>query len=999
MSIPPLKEPLWIWSEDHAPAGETNAWFRFERTVGLPPKSWGGTGGGEPVIEISADSRYRLWINGKHVADGPARGWADAPFFDRIEVGGFLRADGGDDVFIVEVTHLGVDTFQYQRGWPGLWLRLLDAAGGVPLVSDESWRVRRIAGRRANVPRISPQLGFEEHFDATMQEGLARRAIRQCKRTAPPQPSGVPALRSERREGARIVARETIQAHPPGQAWTIHARTHLGPFPHGINLHGMAGVFAAEFWAEGACALELAVIGLAREVCLDGVPLAVAAMDQDLRLYRACVAAGAHGISLSVCDRYDHVPELSVAWRVAGEESGGTPVRWRSPLGGRPGTNGRTDVSPWVSTGPLWRCEKDSHCPVRVDGSVDPEVDTFERSLPELARRVDALARHLSMAGFARNNGTTPAAPLPAIHLAEADAYLAVRLDRRRPGPPSSAGQSLRPGERLILEFGDIVNGFFEMDIEAGGQAAAAGGAIIDAYFFEHYEPGDEATGAGPRIQHMQNEGSPYRTSFRYAASAGRQSFLSAQRRGFRYAMLTLRGEGRRDIRLHSVAVVESLYPADPVRTATFSSSDARLDAIFRISQRTLHLCMEDTFTDCPSYEQTFWVGDARHEALFACVTFGAYDLAERCARLVADSHRHMRMPMAACQCPSGWDAVLPSFSFLWVISVAEIHLHTGNDAFLREVFPAVRRTLDTSLRLCTHHGLFSAPTWNFLEWAPIDQGHDTVLHNSLLLAGALGAAIRMAEILDDEAAVGRDYAEARSRLIIAIGRLWREDAGAFADALVAPSGIRLAGEPSPRTSQHTSFFALLFDVLPTAALRAAALRNCLTPPAGMTTVGSPFAMFLLLEALLREGHSVRVLEEMRTFWGRILDAGSTTCWEMVHPPSAPFPTRSYCHGWSAGPVYLLPFLFFGIEILEPGWKAIRLTPRLLDLRSVEATVCTPLGMLTLRQGLDEAGKPVFNFAAPQGMRVQVNTEELDARPSSAPDGEEALSLPARAVV
>jgi hypothetical protein len=44
---------------------------------------------------------------------------------------------------------------------------------------------------------------------------------------------------------------------------------------------------------------------------------------------------------------------------------------------------------------------------------------------------------------------------------------------------------------------------------------------------------------------------------------------------------------------------------------------------------------MEDTFVDCPAYEQVFWVGDSRNEALVNYYVFGALDIVKRCLRLV----------------------------------------------------------------------------------------------------------------------------------------------------------------------------------------------------------------------------------------------------------------------------------------------------------------------------------------------------------------------------
>lgn len=976
-------EPCWMWTPDPSAAEETNTRFRFERSCQVA--GFSGSEEGRRTVEISADSRYRLWINGRHVADGPARGYPALPFMDQIEVSAFLRQDGRPDEFTVEVSRLGVDTFQYIRGEPGLWLRMVDENGAVLLVSDTTWLVRRVAGHTVNTPRISPQLGFEEHFDGSRPEATAKTAIVAPSRIGQPRPCEGTSLRNTRIHGRHLIRRDRVRPHPRGQAWTIHARAHLGPFPRGINLHGMAGVFAAEFHADRVCTLEFSVIGLVRELCVDGAPLPVTETEQDLRRHRITLASGAHGISLSVCDRYDHVPELSIAWKIIPEKhdadaaNDAPEIRWGAPSAAMASAeNEDQGASPWVSTGPLWSCEKDTHCPIRADGSIDPGVDTFGQARPTLTPKVDALACHLSQAGFLKIPELENLAPLPRAHLAEADAYFVQRLDHVQTDTefvdactPMSLGTPIRlqRDSRMLVDFGDITNGFFEMEIET---VSGDVGAVIDAYCFEHYDFGSEP----PRIQYLQNDGNPYRTSFRYIAREGRQTFLSAQRRGFRYVMLTVRNVAG-SVTFHKIATVESLHPVDPARTATFSSSDQRLDAIFRMSQRTLHLCMEDTFTDCPSYEQALWVGDARHESLFAAVTFGAYDLATHSARIIAESHEHMRMPLAACQCPSGWDAVLPAFSFLWVISVEEIWWHTGDNAFRRDMLPAVRRTLDTALRLCTHEGLFSAPTWNFLDWTPIDQGHETVLHNSILLAGALGAYVRMTNHPGEPTAGtdARHYADARERLVTAIGRLWRTEANAFADALP-----RLPQDNGTiRTSQHTSFLALLFETLPSRDLREAALRNCIVPPSEMTRVGSPFAMYFLLETLLREGHSDRVLAQIRTFWGRMLDAGSTTCWEMVNTADAAFPTRSYCHGWSAGPVYLLPFLFFGIEILEPGWKRIRLKPNLHGLDHVEATVNTPCGLLRLRLRKSATGDVEFAYAAPVGVEV------LHAHPELAP--------------
>ena len=56
--------------------------------------------------------------------------------------------------------------------------------------------------------------------------------------------------------------------------------------------------------------------------------------------------------------------------------------------------------------------------------------------------------------------------------------------------------------------------------------------------------------------------------------------------------------------------------------------------------------------------------------------------------------------------------------------------------------------------------------------------------------------------------------------------------------------------------------------------------------------------------------------------------------------------STDYSHGWGATPTYQLPSKLLGIEILEPGFKKIRLNPNLYRLEWAEIKVPTPYGEL-----------------------------------------------------
>lgn len=234
-------------------------------------------------------------------------------------------------------------------------------------------------------------------------------------------------------------------------------------------------------------------------------------------------------------------------------------------------------------------------------------------------------------------------------------------------------------------------------------------------------------------------------------------------------------------VRLHGVQMHQSNYPVAEV--GRLACSDRLLTDIWEISRRTVRVCMEDTFVDCPAYEQVFWVGDARNSALFSYFLFGAEPLVERCLRLVPGSQ--FQTPLLADQAPSGWSSVIPIWTFLWAIACHEYYVRTGDTGFVREMWPKVRQTLDAYLTHVDHRGLLSLSGWNFIDWAPMDQpGSGVVTHQHCLLITALEVGADLARLAGDS---GEHLLRAAARLREAANRhLWSEERQAYRDAIHA---------------------------------------------------------------------------------------------------------------------------------------------------------------------------------------------------------------------
>lgn len=105
------------------------------------------------LLYLTADSRYRLWVNGIFVARGPARCYPWRQSVDCLDVTAHLQA--GPNLLAVQVYQPGYSHFAYvHRGAAGLLAHLV-CDGESMLWTGTAWRVRRNPSFAAAVPRVS----------------------------------------------------------------------------------------------------------------------------------------------------------------------------------------------------------------------------------------------------------------------------------------------------------------------------------------------------------------------------------------------------------------------------------------------------------------------------------------------------------------------------------------------------------------------------------------------------------------------------------------------------------------------------------------------------------------------------------------------------------------------------------------------------------------------------------------------------------------------------
>jgi hypothetical protein len=125
---------------------------------------------------------------------------------------------------------------------------------------------------------------------------------------------------------------------------------------------------------------------------------------------------------------------------------------------------------------------------------------------------------------------------------------------------------------------------------------------------------------------------------------------------------------------------------------------------------------------------------------------------------------------------------------------------------------------------------------------------------------------------------------------------------------------------------------------------------------------GSPYGMFFVLEALMKLGYYEKVVKEIRENWSYMLHNGPGTCWETFKT------TRSYCHGWSSGPLYFLSKLFTGVDVLQLEDKKLLIEPKCLELNDVKGEIPSPHGRIVVAWN---KGEDSFSFYLKVPKKVQ----------------------------
>jgi len=916
-NAPAFQAARWVWSP-HAQGRSYNGWAWFRcRFV------WDGKA---PVeLHLSADSRYRLWVNDTWAGEGPVRGWPHAWYSDRRELNSSLRE--GENILFVLVQHYGCSTFHIIAQEGGFIAEL--TAGGNVLAATGicGWEASAAPEFRSAAPRISIQLPAMEIYDAQLAGSAEWNIPRVIERPRWGE------LR-ERDVVDAVVYTFPIVAQP--QVHLVQRSAPVWSVPTLHLLHPETRLVAVQMTRAFALVTELDCtrsIGTS-EWMLKGWDVWINGLKYSEGSHPS-LPPGRYRVLLVSRELFGDAPDSPVGFPQ------GTGVIWRDAA------TGKTDNP--------WRLLRNPHGNV-----VGDDLLWLTHNARDLAE--ERISWSNTSAGW---GGLTT----------DHEKFVELSIERGENLPsadlffedPDASFKGRRPLSRLELEShadgGWIIPTNTSSDVELtwdlGGQFCgyheidvdAPPGTIIDVSIIEHVRKDGV-------LQHTDRN----RNCFRYICRAGIQRYTTRQRRSGRNLFLSVRC-ATGPVHLRSITIRESRYPAEtPV---PFSCSDDTLTRVWAAAHRTMQLSTDDVFIDA-LYEQTLWVGDARNEQLYTLIAYGAHDVSRRCLRLPAESL--CRLPMVGSQVPSGWDTIIPIWSFLWGIAVWEYYDHTAERESLEEFWPAVTKNLRGAAAQLNAEMLFDAPWWNLFEWADLDCDHRVVLYNTLFFIGAVDAAIKCGRVL--EAHDDLPWLETLGRrLRKAVLRRFDSERGLFPDA------VRADGESVwTRTGVHTQFLATLFDVTNEDTSRG--LLDRVEHNAGeLVDMASPFAFQFWAEAYEKAGREDLVIRVLRERFAPMIEIGDTLWEALPGSKTSPvgYPTRSHCHGWSACPIDFFPRILLGLRQAKSGGCAFVCSPQPHGLTWAKGGRMTAFGPLQVEWQIIHHECRV-SFKAPPGVEVTVQT-------------------------
>ena len=415
---------------------------------------------------------------------------------------------------------------------------------------------------------------------------------------------------------------------------------------------------------------------------------------------------------------------------------------------------------------------------------------------------------------------------------------------------------------------------------------------------------------------------------------------------GFRFAYIELLGEGA----VMNLAGIKGVFCYNDVDyKGSFECSDERLNKIWQVAAYTVHVNMQEYLWDGIKRDRLVWIGDMHTEVQTILAVFGNHPIIKRSLDLIRDD-----TPV------DQWMNNITTYSLWWLYMHHDLYRQVGDLDYLMEQKEYMTALIKRFLPLVDENGSEVLTGHRFLDWP--NESYEEGKH-----AGLQGI---LKIVLEKSADMLRVFGE-----------------DALADECAAKAALMTKHVPNPGTSkQGASMLALSGIVDPKEA------NEKWLAPGGAHGYSTFFGYYLLVAKALA-GDFAGALDDIKEFWGAMLDMGATTFWEDFNldwlENSAPIDEivpegkndihgdfgaycyknfrHSLCHGWSSGPCPYMTHYVLGIRAISADTYEI--DPELAYLDWAKGEYPTEKGMISVSAKKTPEGTLV-EVSAPDGIKI-----------------------------
>jgi len=420
---------------------------------------------------------------------------------------------------------------------------------------------------------------------------------------------------------------------------------------------------------------------------------------------------------------------------------------------------------------------------------------------------------------------------------------------------------------------------------------------------------------------------------------------------GFRFARIDLIDP---DTKLEIKEISAVFRFRDIPYLGSFTCNDERLNEIWMTGAYTVHLNMQDFLWDGIKRDRLVWVGDLHPEVMTVNSVFGYNEVVPKSLDLARDL-----TPLP------NWMNGISSYSMWWVLIHRDWYYYHGDLEYLKEQKDYMTRLLYHLASKIDENGREILDGHRFLDWPSSEN------------TGAIHAGLQSLMVMTFEAG---------SELLAILG-----------DKTTAEFCNRTAAKlrehvPEMSGSKQAAALLALAGLVP-----AENANNEILAQNGVHKM-SAFYGYYMLNARAKAGDYQGAIDNIREYWGGMLDLGATTFWEDfnidwmknaaridevpsegkvdVHASYGDYCyvgyRHSFCHGWASGPTSWLTQYVLGVNVVEPGCRKIKLVPHLGDLEWVRGSFPTPFGVIEIEHKRTSTGKIQTNYNAPEGVQVYI---------------------------